>query len=79
MAYVTTTIPEDWVGKLDRAASTARNNAATIRALATAGEFNRTQLINLRELVIRLISVIDEIQALPTYMPADRSEAKSPR
>jgi len=70
MAYIITTIPEVWIGQIDRAASTAKNEAITVRASATAGTFNRTRLLNLRDLLERLLTVIEDVLALPTHMQA---------
>lgn len=68
MAYIITTIPEDWIGKIDRDASVSRAESISVRAVATAGEFNRTRLLNVRDLLERLLGTIDSVLALPLYM-----------
>ena len=68
MPYIITTIPETWISQIDRAANIARAESISVRAAATAGTFSRTRLLNLRDLLDRLLSVIDDVLALPVFM-----------
>ena len=67
MAYIISSAPDVYIATLDRHARTARNEAVSVRAAST-GTFNRNRLLNLRDLLDRLLLQITDILALPSYM-----------
>ncbi|MBT8440236.1 MAG: hypothetical protein KJO69_05455 [Gammaproteobacteria bacterium] len=67
MAYIITTAALDYISVLDRHAATSKNEAVSVRSVA-ATTFQRNRLLNLRDLLDRLLSHIDILLALPAYM-----------